>query len=116
IQEGRSRKGDVIGVARVAGILAAKKTSEIIPLCHPIFISSVDIEFEFFGNGRPSQSGIDITATIKSVGKSGLEMEAMLAASVAGLTVYDMAKAVDKGMRMEEVRLISKTGGKGPDF
>lgn len=116
IQEGRNKKGDVIGVARIAGILAAKKTSEIIPLCHPIFISSVEIDFEFFGIGHPGQSGIDITATIKSVGKSGLEMEAMLAASVAGLTVYDMAKSIDKFMRMEDVRLTRKTGGRGPDF
>ena len=116
IQEGRSKKGDVIGVARVAGILAAKKTSEIIPLCHPISITSIDIDFRFFGDGGESRSGVIVTAGVTAVAKSGLEMEAMVAVTVAGLTIYDMCKAVDKRMQIGKVQLIRKTGGRGEDF
>lgn len=106
------KKGDVLGVARVAGILAAKKTGELIPLCHPLNITSVEVEFE------PVRDVpcIDITATARVSSKTGVEMEALTAVSVAALTIYDMCKAVDKGMTLTEIRLVRKTGGKSGTF
>ena len=106
------KKGDVLGVARVAGIMAAKKTGELIPLCHPLNITSVEVEFEPL-SGTP---GIDITATAKVSSKTGVEMEALTAVSVAALTVYDMCKAADKGMTLTDIRLVKKTGGKSGTF
>lgn len=100
-------KGDVLAVARVAGIIAAKKTPDLIPLCHPIFIDSIAIEFDLSGNDY-----IGITARVKSTGKTGVEMEALVAASVTALTIYDMAKSVDKEMIITEIYLESKKGGK----
>ena len=101
------KKGDVLSVARVAGIMAAKKTPDLIPLCHPILISNIAIEFDLSGD-----DSIGITARAKSTGKTGAEMEAMVAASVAALTIYDMGKSVDRGMTIAEICLESKKGGK----
>jgi len=106
------KKGDVLGVARVAGIMAAKKTGELIPLCHPLNITSVEVEFETLRD----IPGIDITATAKVASQTGVEMEALTAVSVAALTVYDMCKAADKGMTLTDIRLIKKTGGKSGTF
>ncbi|MBI5970845.1 MAG: cyclic pyranopterin monophosphate synthase MoaC [Deltaproteobacteria bacterium] len=102
------KKGDVLGVARVAGIMAAKKTSAIIPLCHPLNITSVTVDFEI----QKDPPGIEITASAKVASRTGVEMEALTAVSAAALTIYDMCKAVDKGMRITDVRLVKKTGGK----
>jgi len=122
IRSNAMKKGDVLSVARIAGIMAAKKTGDLIPLCHPISISHVSIELEAHGgesNGSAdvrnignSNGRIEIKATVTCDGKTGVEMEALTAASVAGLTVYDMCKAVDKGMRIEGLRVIRKEGGK----
>lgn len=106
------KKGDVLGVARVAGIMAAKKTSDLIPLCHPLNVTSVEVEFETLKD----PSGIDITATARVASQTGVEMEALTAVSVAALTVYDMCKAADKGMTLTDIRLIKKTGGKSGTF
>lgn len=108
IQENQMKKGDVLGVARVAGIMAAKRTPDLIPLCHPIAISHVTIDLE------PGKEGntVEIRATVTCDGKTGVEMEAMTAASTAALTVYDMCKAVDKGMVIDGVRVVLKDGGK----
>ncbi len=106
------KKGDVLGVARVAGILAAKKTGELIPLCHPLNITSVEVEFE----PLKDVPCIDITATARVSSKTGVEMEALTAVSVAALTIYDMCKAVDKGMTLTDMRLVRKTGGKSGTF
>ncbi|THD35163.1 MAG: cyclic pyranopterin monophosphate synthase MoaC [Sphingomonas sp.] len=103
-------KGDVLAVARVAGIMAAKRTGELIPLCHPLPITSVVIDLAI------DDTGVAATATVTTTGKTGVEMEAMTAVSVALLTIYDMAKAVDKGMVIGEVRLIEKSGGKSGDW
>lgn len=111
IVEGRHAKGDVFAVARIAGIQAAKKTSDLIPLCHPLMLSSVKVELE-----ATSQTQVKITATCKLTGQTGVEMEALTAASVAALTLYDMCKAVDKGMVIEQIRLLQKTGGKSGDW
>ncbi|MBK8326870.1 MAG: cyclic pyranopterin monophosphate synthase MoaC [Moraxellaceae bacterium] len=112
IVEGRHAKGDVFAVARIAGIQAAKKTSDLIPLCHPLMLSSsVKVELE-----AASDTQVKITATCKLTGQTGVEMEALTAASVAALTLYDMCKAVDKGMVIEQVRLLQKTGGKSGDW
>lgn len=105
------KKGDVLAVARVAGIMAAKKTPELIPLCHPILISDISIEFDLTGN-----DSIGITVRVKSTGKTGVEMEAMVATSVAALTIYDMGKSVDRGMTITEICLESKKGGKSGTF
>ena len=107
IKEAKLKKGDVLAVARVAGIMAAKKTPDLIPLCHPILINDINIEFDLSGS-----DSIGITTTVKSTGKTGVEMEALVATSVAALTIYDMAKAVDKGMTISEICLESKRGGK----
>ena len=105
------KKGDVLAVARVAGIMAAKKTSDLIPLCHTILIDEVAVEFDVSG-----EDCIDITARAKSTGKTGVEMEALVATSVSALTIYDMCKAVDKGMTIKEIYLESKTGGKSGTY
>ena len=112
IKEGTSKKGDVLGVARIAGIMAAKKTADLIPLCHPISLSSVNINFEI----QDSMNSIKITCNCKLNGKTGLEMEALTAVSVAALTIYDMCKAVDKEMTITEIKLLEKTGGKSGDW
>ncbi len=104
-------KGDVLEVARIAGIMGAKKTADLIPLCHPLPLTSVEIAFEF-----TSESTLRIKATAKVFARTGVEMEALTAVSVAALTVYDMAKAVDRGMTVEQIRLESKAGGKSGDF
>ena len=111
IREGRAGKGDVLGVARIAGIMAAKKTSELIPLCHPLMISKVTVELEPEG-----EDAVAIEATVTLNGRTGVEMEALTAVTVAALTVYDMVKAVDRGMRSEDVRLVHKAGGKSGEF
>ena len=112
IAKGEMKKGDVLAVAQVAGIMAAKKTPELIPMCHPIAITGVDIEF--FQNDE--EYSISIEATVRCKGETGVEMEAMTAASVAALTIYDMCKAVQKDIRISDVFLISKTGGKSGDY
>ena len=112
IKEGTSKKGDVLGVARIAGIMAAKKTADLIPLCHPISISSVTINFEI----QDSMNSIKITCNCKLNGKTGLEMEALTAVSVAALTIYDMCKAVDKEMIINKTQLLYKSGGKSGTF
>jgi cyclic pyranopterin phosphate synthase len=106
VREGSGPKGDVLAAARIAGIMAAKKTGELIPLCHPLVLDAVRVEFAF------EEDAVRATATASLTGKTGVEMEAMTATSIALLTIYDMAKALDKGMVIEEVRLLEKTGGK----
>jgi cyclic pyranopterin phosphate synthase len=108
ITEGRAKKGDVLGVARLAGIMAAKQTANLIPLCHPLPITSVSVEL----TPDADLPGVRITATVKTTGQTGVEMEALTAASVAGLTVYDMCKAVDKTMEISGLRVVLKDGGK----
>lgn len=108
ITQGRAKKGDVLGVARLAGIMAAKRTSDLIPLCHPLPITKVAVDLE----PDADLPGIRITATVKTTGQTGVEMEALTAASVAALTVYDMAKAVDKGMVIGGLKVVLKDGGK----
>ncbi|MFC4769208.1 cyclic pyranopterin monophosphate synthase MoaC [Effusibacillus consociatus] len=112
IREGKMAKGDVLGVAQVAGIMAAKKTSDIIPMCHPLPLTKIDIRFE----EHPEVNALDIYGTAKVSGVTGVEMEALTAVSVAALTVYDMCKAIDKGMVITTVCLLEKTGGKSGDF
>jgi cyclic pyranopterin phosphate synthase len=111
IQEGGLPKGDVLAVARVAGIMAAKRTHELIPMCHPLAITGVVVDLAPQGTER-----LRIEARVKTTGKTGVEMEALTAASVAALTVYDMCKAVEKGMRIEGVRLLEKRGGKSGEW
>ncbi len=111
IVAGAAKKGDVLGVARLAGIMAAKRTAELIPLCHPLPISAVTVDLAPAG-----ATAIDITATVRTTGRTGVEMEALTAASVAALTVYDMCKAVDRGMTIDGLRVIAKSGGKSGDF
>ena len=108
ITEGRARKGDVLGVARLAGIMAAKRTADLIPLCHPLPITKVSVEL----TPDTALPGIRILATVKTTGQTGVEMEALTAASVTALTVYDMAKAVDKAMEIGGTRVVLKDGGK----
>ena len=108
ITKGRAKKGDVLGVARLAGIMGAKKTSDLIPLCHPLPVTKVSVDL----TPDPSLPGIRIEATVKTTGQTGVEMEALTAVSVAALTVYDMVKAVEKSMEITDIRLILKDGGK----
>jgi cyclic pyranopterin phosphate synthase len=108
ITEGGLKKGDVLGVARIAGIMAAKRTHELIPLCHPLALSAVSVELE----PDRARNAVDITATVKVTGPTGVEMEALTAVSVAALTVYDMCKAIDRGMVLSDIRLVHKSGGK----
>ena len=108
IKKGQVVKGDVLSVAQLAGTMAAKQTPNLIPLCHPILIGDIRIEFDI----DDKESTVAITATVESTGKTGVEMEAMTATAVAALTIYDMCKAVDRGMKIENIRLIRKSGGK----
>jgi cyclic pyranopterin phosphate synthase len=112
IKKGMIGKGDVLGVARVAGIMAAKKTPDLIPMCHPLNISSVSIEFAV----NTKENKIDIKTTVRLTGQTGVEMEALTAASVAALTIYDMCKAVDKEMVISDIMLLKKSGGKSGNF
>ena len=108
VRRGNAPKGDVLGVARTAGILAAKRTSELIPLCHPLRLTRVDVQFD--QRGRPGELGVE--ARVRTVDKTGVEMEALTAVSVAALTVYDMVKALEKGVTIARVQLVEKRGGK----
>jgi len=108
LKKGKMAKGDVLAVAQLAGIMAAKQTPNLIPLCHPVPIGDIKIEFSL----NEENSTVEITTTVKSVGKTGVEMEALTATAVTALTIYDMCKAVDRGMRIENIRLIRKSGGK----
>jgi cyclic pyranopterin monophosphate synthase len=112
ILEGKAKKGDVIATARIAGIMAAKKTHELIPLCHPLMITKVTVDF----TPDEQASAIEVSATVKVEGKTGVEMEALTACSVACLTLYDMCKAVDRGMKITNLRLVEKAGGKSGHF
>jgi cyclic pyranopterin phosphate synthase len=117
IQRGKIAKGDVLAIAQVAGVMGAKKTPDLIPMCHPILLTSVDISFK--EEPQPDTEGrcsITISATAKTTGSTGVEMEAMTAATVAALTIYDMCKAVDRGMSFSEVCLLSKSGGKSGTY
>ncbi len=111
IRAGAMKKGDVLTVAQVAGIMAAKRTSELIPLCHPLSINQVEVDLEL----DPELPGVKITSRVRTLGKTGVEMEALTAVSVAALTVYDMAKAVEKTMRIQNIRLVEKHGGRSGD-
>ncbi len=110
VRDGSAAKGDVLGTARLAGIMAAKRTAELIPLCHPLPIAAVTIALE------PGEDAVEITATVRTTGRTGVEMEALAAASVAALTVYDMCKAMDRGMRIDALRVVHKVGGKSGEF
>jgi cyclic pyranopterin phosphate synthase len=110
IAGGGAKKGDVLGVARLAGIMAAKRTADLIPLCHPLPVSSVTVDLEL------AADAVEIAATVRTTGRTGVEMEALTAVSVAALTVYDMVKAVDRGMHIEAIRVVRKSGGKSGDF
>lgn len=112
IKSGGFDKGDVLGVARVAGVMAGKKTSDLIPLCHPLVLNQITIDFDDLDDGI----GLSIVSTARTSGKTGVEMEALTAASVAALTVYDMCKAVERGMQITSLRLLSKSGGKSGDY
>lgn len=112
IKSGTIEKGDVLGVARIAGIMGSKATSNIIPMCHPLMINGASIDFDI----DDENSEIIIYGEVKTTGKTGVEMEALTAVSIAALTIYDMCKAIDKGMIIKEVHLVSKKGGKSGDF
>ena len=112
IQGGTAKKGDVLATARIAGIMAAKKTHELIPLCHPLLITKVSVDFV----ADEKTSSVEVSATVRVEGKTGVEMEALTACSVAALTLYDMCKAVDRGMRITDVRLLEKRGGKSGEW
>lgn len=112
IRQGGIKKGDVLSVARLAGIMGAKRTPDLIPLCHPLSLSSVTVDLSV----DDARNAVDITATCKLTGKTGVEMEALTAVSIAALTVYDMCKAVDKGMRLTDIRLTHKSGGKSGTY
>jgi cyclic pyranopterin monophosphate synthase len=112
IQQGDAKKGDVLGVARIAAIQGAKRTSDLIPLCHPIALTKVSVEFEI----DASQNAVTCTATAQTTGKTGVEMEALTAVSVGLLTIYDMCKAADRGMVLGEIKLLEKHGGKSGDW
>ena len=112
IRSGGFDKGDVLGVARVAGIMAGKRTSELIPLCHPLNIDQITIDFEDLSDGV----GIAVTTTVRTSGKTGVEMEALTSASLTALTIYDMCKSVDRAISIEGLRLLRKSGGKSGDY
>lgn len=112
IREGRAAKGDVLAVARVAAIMAAKRTHELIPLCHPLLLTSIECAFDFGADGRT----LDVTTRVETRGQTGVEMEALTAVSAAALTVYDMVKAVDRAMVIRDIRLLAKQGGKSGTF
>ena len=109
---GNAKKGDVLGAARIAGIMAAKKTHELIPLCHPLALSKIEVDIA----PEPDSSGLRVRATVKLAGKTGVEMEALTAVAVACLTIYDMVKAVERGMRIEGIRLLEKRGGRSGHY
>jgi cyclic pyranopterin phosphate synthase len=112
VRKGNAKKGDVLGTARIAGIMAAKRTHELIPLCHPLAISQVEVDL----TPNAKLPGIEVRARVKVAGKTGVEMEALTAVAVACLTVYDMVKAIDRGMRIEGIRLIEKSGGRSGHY
>ena len=112
ISEGRAKKGDVLSVARLAGIMGAKKTPDLIPLCHPLPVTKVAVDLTL----DPELPGVQIEATVKTTGQTGVEMEALTAVSVAALTLYDMCKSADKSMRLTDIRLVHKSGGKSGDY
>ncbi|HEY4684497.1 MAG TPA: cyclic pyranopterin monophosphate synthase MoaC, partial [Dehalococcoidia bacterium] len=112
LSRGEIAKGNVLTTAQVAGVMAAKRAHELIPMCHPLLLSGIDVTLE----PDEAAGSVEITATVRTTGKTGVEMEALVAVSVAGLTVYDMCKAVDRGMRLEAVRLLRKSGGKSGDW
>ena len=112
IQSGGVAKGDVIAVARLAGVMAAKRTHELIPLCHPLLLTDIDVEIV----PDEAESALQISATVRTTGKTGVEMEALTAVSIAALTIYDMCKAVERGIRIEQIRLARKSGGKSGEF
>ena len=112
VRKGNAKKGDVLGVARIAGIMAAKRTHELIPLCHPLAIAKVEVDL----TPNAKLPGIDVRARVNISGKTGVEMEALTAVSVACLTVYDMVKGIDRGMRIENIRLIEKSGGRSGHY
>ena len=112
IRDGNIKKGDVLSVARIAGIMAAKRTAELIPLCHPIPIHQIELDLKI----NEDESAVDIVAAVKTMGKTGVEMEALTAAAAAALTIYDMAKAVDREMRLTDIRLLEKRGGTQGDY
>ncbi len=116
IESGSAKKGDVLAIARIAGIMAAKKTSELIPLCHPLALTRVAIEFEVLQSAGSPRAGISCRATVETVGPTGVEMEALTAVQVALLTIYDMCKAVDRDMVITDVKLLEKHGGKSGSF
>ena len=111
IRAGTAKKGDVLGTARLAGIMAAKRTWELIPLCHPLPITAVTVDLEPTG-----EDTVEIAATVRTTGRTGVEMEALTAASIAALTIYDMCKAIDRGMRIEALRVVAKDGGASGTF
>ncbi|MGR8947385.1 MAG: cyclic pyranopterin monophosphate synthase MoaC [Gammaproteobacteria bacterium] len=112
IESGGHKKGDVLGIARVAGIMSAKKTADLIPLCHPLSLSAVDIALRL----KPDESAVECEATVETTGQTGVEMEALTAVQITLLTIYDMCKAVDRGMTMTEIKLISKSGGRSGNW
>ncbi len=112
IVDGGVKKGDVLSVARLAGIMGAKKTSDLIPLCHPLSLTAIDVELQC----DPERNAVDITATCRLAGRTGVEMEALTAVAIAALTVYDMCKAVDRGMRIGDIRLTHKSGGRSGEY
>ena len=112
IREGRAAKGDVLGVAQVAAIMAAKRAHEIIPMCHPLLLTAIACAFDFGADGR----SVEITARVETRGQTGVEMEALTAVSAAALTIYDMVKAVDRAMTIDDIRLLHKSGGKSGTF
>lgn len=112
IRKGLIGKGDVLGVAQVAGIMGAKNTWQMIPMCHPLMLTGIDIRFQI----NEAESSITINATVKNTGKTGVEMESLMAVSTAALTIYDMCKAVEKGMVIDHIRLVAKSGGKSGDY
>jgi cyclic pyranopterin phosphate synthase len=116
IQSGTAKKGDVLGIARIAGIMAAKKTSDLIPLCHPLALTRVAVEFEVAPPDARGVGCVACTATVETVGQTGVEMEALTAVQVALLTIYDMCKAVDRGMTITDCKLLEKHGGKSGSF
>lgn len=112
VRDGTAQKGDVLGVARIAGIMAAKRTSELIPLCHPLPLSKLTVDFHLL----PEQQAVEAVCTARTIGVTGVEMEALTGVSAALLTIYDMCKAVDKGMELGEIHLVEKTGGKSGHY
>ncbi len=112
IQSGTAKKGDVLGIARIAGIMAAKKTSELIPLCHPLTLTRVALDFEILESNQASASGIFCKTTVETIGQTGVEIEALMAVQIALLTIYDMCKSTDKHMKLSQIIVESKSGGR----